>query len=190
MAVMIITTNLWAMLGITLVVGIAFGLFISNAGKHKRRWRAERRAREAAEQERDTLTRERDKAIADRDTRIAALEGVAPERPAPSAATRRPIMPLTGAPPLADARPEDGRDRLSAIIGVDPQDEIRLNEAGYYRYDQIARLDRRDERALEDRLGYPAGTIANGKWRDQARMLAKGDTDGHLAAYGVSHRVV
>jgi predicted flap endonuclease-1-like 5' DNA nuclease len=172
---MVITANLWVMLGITLLIGFIFGLFVSNAGKHKRRWREEVRLREQLEKERTALIRDRDSALADRDARIAELER-----------NNAAVAPMN----LSGASAADGRDRLSAIAGIDPQDEIRLNEAGYYRYDQIAHLGSSDERALEDQLRRERGSIRDQHWREQAKMLAAGQSDEHLSRYGASHRAV
>ncbi|WP_070152726.1 hypothetical protein [Sphingobium phenoxybenzoativorans] len=177
---MVITANLWVMLGITLLIGFIFGLFVSNAGKHKRRWREEARLRERLEKERAALIRDRDSALAHRDARIAELER--------KDATPAPVNPALVN--IAGGSAADGRDRLSVITGIDPQDEIRLNEAGYYRYDQIARLGSSDERALEDQMQRGRGSIRDEHWREQAKLLADGKTDEHLTRYGASHRVV
>jgi predicted flap endonuclease-1-like 5' DNA nuclease len=178
---MVITANLWVMLGITLLIGFIFGLFVSNAGKHKRRWREEVRLREKLEKERAVLIRDRDSAFAHRDARIAELEQK--QAVATTASAPTPLIP--GKDSAAE-----GRDRLSAITGIDPQDEIRLNEAGYYRYDQIASLSASDERALEDRLHRERGSIRDEQWRQQAKLLAAGNSKEHLERYGASHRVV
>jgi predicted flap endonuclease-1-like 5' DNA nuclease len=174
---MVITANLWVMLGITLLIGFIFGLFVSNAGKHKRRWREEVRLRDKLEKERAVLISDRDSALAHRDARIAELE---------SKQAAVPVAPLHRSGESA----VDGRDRLSAITGIDPQDEIRLNEAGYYRYDQIAHLGSSDERALEDQLQRERGSIRDEQWREQAKLLASGNSAEHLSRYGASHRVV
>ncbi|HEX7782682.1 MAG TPA: hypothetical protein VF509_07725 [Sphingobium sp.] len=176
---MVIAANLWVMLGITLLIGFIFGLFVSNAGKHKRRWREEVRLREKLEKERAVLIRDRDSALSHRDARIAELE----QSQAAAASTTAPLN-------LSRDSAVDGRDRLSAITGIDPQDEIRLNEAGYYRYDQIAGLGSSDERALEDRLHRERGSIRDENWREQAKLLAAGNSKEHLERYGASHRVV
>ena len=176
---MVITANLWVMLGITLLIGFIFGLFVSNAGKHKRRWREEARLREKLEKERAVLIRDRDSAFAHRDARIAELE----QKQAVAASAPSPLI-------LGKDSAAEGRDRLSAITGIDPQDEIRLNEAGFYRYDQIASLGASDERALEDRLHRERGSIRDEQWRQQAKLLAAGNSQEHLERYGASHRVV
>jgi predicted flap endonuclease-1-like 5' DNA nuclease len=173
---MIVTANLWALLGITLLAGFLFGLFVSNAGKYRKQWRAEVRERIRVEHERDDLMKERDRVVAERDARVMELQR--------NRATTTAPLPV-GAAPTPDAR-----DRLSAIAGLDPQDEIRLNEAGYYRYDQIAGLSSRDDRALEDALGRDRGSIRAEQWREQAKMLAAGRSDDHLRQYGASHRAV
>jgi predicted flap endonuclease-1-like 5' DNA nuclease len=177
---MAITANLWALLGITLVIGFGFGLFVSNAGKYRKLWRVERRAREQVERERDTLVREHERVLQERDARIVALERTPAIDPA-SASAR---------PGHAGTVPSKERDRLSAISGIDGTDETRLNDAGYYRYSQIAALNAEEERMLEAALHRDRGTIDRQQWRDQARMLADGRLDEHDRTFPATGRVI
>ncbi|CAN5123520.1 hypothetical protein BH10PSE12_BH10PSE12_11660 [soil metagenome] len=169
---MAITANLWALLGITLVVGFFFGLFVSNAGKYKRQWRAERRERERVERERDTLVSEHERLLQARDARIVALEG--------SAVTPRGADGVVGR----------DSDSLSAIAGIDAGDEARLNQAGYFRYAQIADLSAEEERMLETALNRDPGTIERMQWRDQARMLADGRVADHVRDFPAKGRIL
>lgn len=159
---MIFTPNILAIIGIVLLIGLLLGLMMSGRGKYKRLWREERRERERIEK--------------DRDVRIKAAN----ERIVELEQSSRPISAGTA---TAVAGAVKGRDDLSRIRGVAQQDEIRLNEAGYHRYAQIASLSSEQEATLEARLGLVPGTIAKEGWREQAKLLKSGKFDDHDRLY-------
>ncbi|WP_150292407.1 hypothetical protein [Sphingobium estronivorans] len=159
---MTFTLNDIALLLIALLAGLVLGLMASGRGKYKRYWRDEQLAHRQA--------------IRDRDARLAAAQ----ERIAELERHPGPIGPGTAE---AVAGAVHGRDNLSRINGITPQDEIALNEAGYHRYRQIAGISAEQEAALETRLGLKQGIIAREEWREQARLLAERKDDEHARLF-------
>jgi predicted flap endonuclease-1-like 5' DNA nuclease len=158
------TTNQWAILALVLVLGWLLGL-LSRGGS--RRWRR------AYEEERDrhaALRTEHEARVAAANKRIAELER---HEPAVGAGT-------AGAVAAAAA---GRRDDLSLIRGIDRAEETRLNDAGIHSFRDVATMSAADEAALEARLGYDRGRIANERWREQAELLAQGKHDDHRARY-------
>ncbi|WP_313806463.1 hypothetical protein [Sphingobium sp.] len=159
---MTFTLNEIALLLIALLVGLVLGLVISGRGKYKRYWRDEQLAHR--------------RAIEDRDTRLTAAQ----ERIGELERQTGPIGPGTAE---AVAGAVHGRDDLSRIHGITPQDEIALNEAGYHRYPQVAAISSEQEAELETRLGLRQGVIAREEWREQARLLDAHKDDEHARLY-------
>lgn len=162
---MTFTLNEIALLLIALLVGLVLGLMLSGRGKYKRYWRDEQLAHRQA--------------IQDREARLAAAQDRITELEQQSG----PIGPGTAE---AVAGAVHGRDDLSRIQGITPQDEVALNEAGYHRYRQIAAIGSEQEAALETRLGLKRGVIAREDWREQARLLDARRDDEHARLY--AHR--
>lgn len=158
---MTFTLNDIALLAIALLVGLVLGLMMSGRGKYKRYWRDEQLAH--------------GRAINDRDARLSAAQARIAELE-----RHGPIGPGTAE---AVAGAVHGRDDLSRIQGITPQDEIALNEAGYHRYGQIAAIGSEQEAALETRLGLKQGVIAREEWREQARLLAAHGDGEHARRY-------
>ena len=159
---MVISANIAIMIGIALLIGLILGLMMSGRGKYKRLWREERRERERVEKDRDV----RIKAANDR---ILELE--------------KSSAPIHAGTAAAVGGATRGRDDLSRIRGIGQQDEIRLNEAGYHRYSQIASLNAEQEAALETRLAMEPGTIKRENWREQAKLLKAGKVTDHERLY-------
>lgn len=65
-------------------------------------------------------------------------------------------------------------DDLKLIYGVGPKLEKRLQQLGFYHFDQIAGLDEAQVRWLEDNLDDAFGSVARDKWVEQAAKLATG----------------
>ncbi|MDI1294418.1 MAG: hypothetical protein PSY12_00740 [bacterium] len=158
---MTFTLNEIALLGVALLIGLVLGLMISGRGKYKRLWRDEQIAH------RQTI-KDRDARIDGANARITELE------------QRGPINAGTA---TAVAGGVHGRDALTRIHTVSPQDEIALNEAGYHRYSQIAALNDEQQATLEARLGRQPGLITRDEWREQARLLDAGRGDDHSRIY-------
>lgn len=156
------TLNEIALLLIALLVGLVLGLMVSGRGKYKGYWRDEQLAHRQA--------------IKDRDARLTAAQ----ERIAELERQSGPIGPGTA---TAVAGAVHGRDDLSRIRGITPQDEIALNEAGYHRYVQVAAISSEQEATLETRLGLKAGVISREEWREQARLLHAHKDDEHARLY-------
>lgn len=64
-------------------------------------------------------------------------------------------------------------DDLKLIRGVGPRLEKLLNEAGVYRFDQIASFTDADFRWLDEALSTFKGRALRDKWREQAQELLK-----------------
>jgi len=165
------TTNQWAILGLVLVLGWLLGL-LSRAGAGK--WR-----KQAEEEQQLRLTaQERYEArIKAANTRIAELERSAPA-----------VGPGTGAAIAAAAAGK--QDDLALIRGIGRAGETRLNDCGIHRYSDITGMSETEEAELEGRIGAEPGYIAQEHWREQAALLAAGNTEEHARIYGTSNGVV
>jgi predicted flap endonuclease-1-like 5' DNA nuclease len=75
-------------------------------------------------------------------------------------------------------------DDLGQLRGVDANLKTKLSDLGVHRYTDITGLSAEDEMALEQRLGIPAGYITREQWRDQAALLADGNTADHAERFG------
>ena len=77
----------------------------------------------------------------------------------------------------ATAQKSAGPDRLTRIIGIDPETEQALYGMGVLRYSQIAQWSSADVERVEATLGRP-GRVGLDNWIEQARVLARyaGDT--------------
>lgn len=147
------TIEQWVILFLVFVLGWVLGLMSRSGAAH---WRRELEAERAAHAE---TRRQHDARIAAANERITELE------------RRTPATGLSGGAIGAAAR--GTRDDLTAIRGIDAQEELRLNEAGYHSYRDIEKMSDSDEAALEGRLGYEPGHIAREGWREQAAELRK-----------------
>lgn len=159
---MALTANQWAILALVLVLGWLLGLLSRSGGaKWRRAYEEEQAARRVAEH-RLTASRER---IAELEHQVAG----------------HPIGAGTAASIGAAASGE--RDDLALIRGVGRSGETRLNEAGIYRYRQLADLTDTEAATLEARLGLPDGEIIRQQWREQAAMLREHRLEEHQARY-------
>ena len=77
--------------------------------------------------------------------------------------------------PAQSGKPSDSgsRDNLKKISGIGPALEKKLNDAGIYRYRQIADLTQDEMDRLETAVGFP-GRIQRDKWVEQARGFCSG----------------
>ncbi len=71
------------------------------------------------------------------------------------------------------ARPEGEADDLKMISGVGPVLEKKLNAFGVTRFDQVAKLTKKDIAALDAALNFK-GRIERDDWVKQARALSRG----------------
>ena len=157
------TVNQWAILALVLVLGWLLGLMSrSGGGKWRRDYERERA-------EHAKLRAEHDARVAAANKRIAELERHEPHVGAGTAG---------GIAAAASGR----RDDLTRIDGINAAEETRLNDSGYHSLRDIAAMSADQEAALEARLGYGRGRIAEQRWREQADALARGRTwDGTAA---------
>lgn len=119
------------------------------------------------------------------------VSGIAGARVA--ATTRRPVATDAAVPAAAATGVGAGagwrgwfggsRDDLTLIQGVDAPRARGLTDLGVRSYADIERMDADDEREVEARLGIPAGTITSERWREQAALLARGDTEAHRTGF-------
>ncbi len=186
-----ISTNLWVIFALVLVLGWFLGLLTFSGGrKWRRAYEQERSLRIAADENSARLA-----------TRIADLEGererrievekerdahlarstAAGERIAELERDRPAVNPDTAGSIAAAASGK--RDDLARIYGIGRGGEVRLNDLGVHSYADIMQLSSQDEAALEGRLGLAPGTIADERWREQAEILRKGDVDEHARRF-------
>jgi NADH-quinone oxidoreductase subunit E len=106
--------------------------------------------------------------------------------PAPSEAEKK-GRPAEGSvvPENTGARPETltvpregGADDLKKIKGIGPKVEKLLNSLGFFHYDQIAAWSEADIAWVDENLETFRGRATRDGWVEQARALAKGETDG------------
>lgn len=79
---------------------------------------------------------------------------------------------------------EGPADQLTHLKGVGPKLAARLNELGVTRYEQLATMSAAEIAHLDERLGPFRGRLARDRVAEQARYLARGDTDGFEAQFG------
>ncbi|HTG38694.1 hypothetical protein [Sphingomonas sp.] len=169
------TPTQFAVLALCLIAGWLFGLASHPGG---RKWKDRYRAQEAEHK----TARE---GLATRDARIRELERERDEALRHRDTHAAPVAATTGAAAGAAAAPRTngffgwGRDNLSRIQGIDEATEQALRGEGIKTYAAIEALTPADEAALEDRLGFGRGRIAQQEWREQAAMLREGRDDEH-----------
>lgn len=138
-------------------------------------------------------------------TAVAATEArpayAPPEEPAQDPVVATAPEPVSAVEPVAAPEPQPepepepepvkrgwfdwGKtDDLSRIRGIDAELERKLREEKVETFREIAELTDQDEIALERRLDLPAGFIQREEWRQQARMLAEGDSIAHGEKFG------
>ena len=172
------TPTQFAVLALCLVAGWLFGLASHPGGrKWKERYRAEVAEHKTSREGLTTrdarireLERERDEALRHRGTGTAATAavGTAAAASAASSTTSR-----------GGGFFGWGRDNLSRIHGIDEPTEQALRAEGIKTYAAIEALTPADEAALEDRLGFGRGRIAQQQWREQAALLREGHDEEH-----------
>lgn len=161
------TLEQWVVIGLVLLVGIFAGGMLSSGSKWKTRYREEHERYLA-------LERGQDARIGAANERIAELER-----------HDGPIGAGTGAAIAGATRRSDD---LSRIRGIGGDTEVRLNEMGFHRYRQIAKLSEEEQARIEGQLGAEPGMIERDRWRDQAEMLAAGRDDEHRRGYAEDAR--
>ena len=202
----------FAVLALCLVAGWIFGLASTSGGrrwrdKHRAEeaeyaaYRKDAEARIAAAETRAATAENRTRELEAAQERARQVTAI-PGQPLPglagarvAATTRRPVATDAAVPAAAAAGAGAGagtgwrgwfggsRDDLTLIQGVDESRARGLTDLGVRSYADIERMDADDEREVEDRLGVPPGTITSERWREQAAMLARGDTEGHRASF-------
>jgi predicted flap endonuclease-1-like 5' DNA nuclease len=104
------------------------------------------------------------------------------DQPIPAAAP----LDATPASVAADAPVEEtpGTQSVSVLKGLGPKIATRLEELGITRIDQLAWLDDGEAGQLDAQLGAFQGRMERDRWREQARLLAKGDRTAYEAQFG------
>ncbi len=163
------TTNQWAVLLLVLVLGWLLGLLSRSGGA---RWRRAYDEQSSAYEEQRVLRENAEARAAAAESRLAEVDGVTA------------AAPVSAAAPVTAATTANGnRDDLALIRGIGLSGQARLNDLGLFRYRQLMALSAQDEADLETRLGASPGTIEQEQWREQARLLEKGDADAHRSRY-------
>lgn len=85
--------------------------------------------------------------------------------------------------PVAPAA-EGGAQSVTILKGLGPKIATRLAELGITRLDQLAWLDDAEAGQLDAQLGVFQGRMERDRWREQARLLAKGDRAEYEAQFG------
>lgn len=75
-------------------------------------------------------------------------------------------------------------DDFTRLKGVGPKFATRLNELGVLRYEQLAGLNETEVAHLDERMGPFRGRLERDRVVEQARYLARGDTDGFEERFG------
>ena len=84
----------------------------------------------------------------------------------------------------ADEPVQGPGDTLTLLKGLGPKAASLLNDLGVTRFDQIAAWNEADIAAIDARMGAFKGRISRDRWVEQARLLAKGDTETFEAEFG------
>lgn len=134
---------------------------------------------------------ERDTAAADGPARRnQALIDAPPAAAAPPATFAAPIaVPVIAdavapAVPMGAAAPAGAGDDLTRLKGVGPKLAEQLQAIGVTSFAQIAAWDEGDIDRIDAQLGRFQGRIRRDDWREQARLLASGDTAAYEARFG------
>ena len=83
-----------------------------------------------------------------------------------------------GTPGWLSAGPDGATDDLTAIRGLGPVLEERLNALGIYRYRQLAQMTPENTRWIAMKLQIVPGRVRRDRWAEQARELHERKTDG------------
>ena len=75
-------------------------------------------------------------------------------------------------PTLLTEAPTEGQDKLSAIKGIGPVLEKKLNELGIYSFEQIASWDAEQEVWIGTQMAFPK-RVTKEEWVKQAKELLK-----------------
>jgi predicted flap endonuclease-1-like 5' DNA nuclease len=77
-------------------------------------------------------------------------------------------------------------DDLTKIKGIGPKLDALCHSLGVSRFDQIAAWTQADIDEVDQHLVGFHGRIERDEWVEQARLLAKGDIEGHAHKYGLA----
>lgn len=79
---------------------------------------------------------------------------------------------------------KEPHDDLSQLKGVGPRFADALRGIGFHRYDQIAQLTPNEIERIDEQLGAFRGRLTRDRIVEQAKYLARGDTDGFEQRFG------
>jgi predicted flap endonuclease-1-like 5' DNA nuclease len=85
------------------------------------------------------------------------------------------------------SKPEPAKgpgDALTQLKGLGPKAASILADLGVTRFEQIASWNAADVAAIDAQMGAFKGRITRDRWIDQAKLLAKGDTEGFETEFG------
>ena len=77
-----------------------------------------------------------------------------------------------------------GSDDLLLLKGVGPRLATQLNEMGFRKFEQLARLGPTEVERLEERLGALRGRLTRDRVVEQADYLSRNDIDGYETRFG------
>jgi predicted flap endonuclease-1-like 5' DNA nuclease len=80
--------------------------------------------------------------------------------------------------------PKGPGDTLTLLKGLGPKAAALLNDLGVTRFEQIASWNASDIAAIDERMGAFKGRITRDRWVEQAKLLARGDTEAFEAEFG------
>ena len=145
---------------------------------------ASRRTRVEGEPPAEAAPARRNQALIDAPP-VAAMPTAPPPVSAPTVAPAPVGAPASPAAPAAAASPPAGQhDDLTRLKGVGPKLAEQLNALGVFRFAQVAAWDEADIDRIDAQLGRFQGRIRRDDWREQARLLAAGNTAAYEARFG------
>jgi predicted flap endonuclease-1-like 5' DNA nuclease len=83
----------------------------------------------------------------------------------------RPAVSKTATKPISQSH--HSRDDLKKISGIGNFLEQRLNQLGIFRFEQIAKLGKKEIDSISSKIGAFPDRIIRDNWVDQARRLKK-----------------
>jgi len=118
------------------------------------------------------------------DEPIAAAAPLDASPASTAAATPAASEPASEPAVAAPAATTPGTGSITQLKGLGPKIAARLGELGITQVDQLAWLDDAEAAELDAKLGAFQGRMERDRWREQARLLAKGDRAGYEAQFG------
>jgi len=105
---------------------------------------------------------------------VAPEAGGSPMQASPNGAHGEATGPKADAPERLDGPRQRGADDLTAIAGLEPETQRRLNGLGIFHYAQVAAWTPENVRWVDEHIGRFEGHALRDRWVDQAKKLCVG----------------